>query len=108
MVLVVCLSLAGEGSMTAAAVKRSHVGRGSIAAGRAHTVMALPDGHVTAWGAGTRGQLGDGALVNRSTPVAVAGLDNVVAVAAGAAHIFAVPTTGEVWAWGANTLGRIG
>jgi alpha-tubulin suppressor-like RCC1 family protein len=109
MVLVVCLSLAGEGSMKAAAeAKRPHVGRGSVAAGRAHSVIAAPDGRVMTWGAGNRGQLGDGTLLNRSTPVTVAGLDNVVAVAAGAAHTVAVTTTGDVYTWGANTFGRLG
>src|SRR3954469_6148820 len=101
-VLVVCLALAGEGSMSATAgSKRPDVGRGSIAAGRAHSIMATPDGRVMAWGAGTRGQLGDGTLVNRPAPTQLAGLDNVVEVSAGAAHTVALTTTGNVYAWGA-------
>ncbi len=108
MALVVCLSLAGEHSITAEESKRPHVGRGSVAAGRAHSVMATPDGRVTAWGAGNRGQLGDGTLLNRLTPITVAGVDNAVAVSAGAAHTVALTATGDVYAWGANTFGRVG
>lgn len=108
-VLVVCVALTGSGSMLSTGKDHHlHVGRGSVAAGRAHTVLATPDGGVLAWGAGGRGQIGDGALVDRWTPTPVAGLDGVVSVAAGAAHTVALTRDGDVYAWGANTFGRIG
>src|SRR4051812_26105864 len=89
--LVVCLSSAGKDSMAAALEsRRQHVGRGSIAAGRAHSVIATPEGRVRAWGAGERGQLGDGTLLDRLTPTDVAGLDSITVVSAGAAHTVAV------------------
>jgi alpha-tubulin suppressor-like RCC1 family protein len=84
------------------------IGPGSVAAGRAHTVVATPDGRVFAWGAGGRGQLGEGTLVDRWTPTLVQGLDEVIEVAAGAAHTVALKRNGEVYAWGANTFGRLG
>lgn len=87
---------------------RRRVGPGSIAAGKGHTVMALPDGRVMAWGAGERGQIGDGALVDRWSPTVVAGVSDIIAVAAGAAHTVAVTANGGVFAWGANTFGRLG
>ena len=88
--------------------RRLHVGPGSVAAGHAHTVIATPDGRVWTWGNGTRGQLGDGTLVDRSSPGLVPNLDGVVAVTAGAAHTVALSSDGRVYAWGANAFGRIG
>lgn len=90
------------------ATLRRRIGPGSIAAGRAHTLVATPDGRVFAWGAGDRGQIGDGALVTRSSPTIVSGLDSVLTVAAGAAHSLAVTEAGDLFAWGANGFGRLG
>jgi len=107
--LVVCLGTSGHGWMsTTSENKRRHIGRGSVAAGRAHTVMAMPDGRVMAWGAGGRGQIGDGGIVDRWTPTLVPGVEDVVAVTAGAAHTVALTATGGVYSWGANTFGRLG
>ena len=86
----------------------AQVGNGSVTAGRAHTVVALPDGRVFAWGAGDRGQLGDGANVDRWSPTEVPNLPQVVMVSAGRAHTLALGATGDVYAWGANGSGRLG
>lgn len=88
--------------------ERRHVGAGSIAAGRAHTVIARPDGSVHAWGAGQHGQLGVGGQGDRLSPMEVSGLVGIVSVSAGAAHTVALSSSGEVFAWGANTFGRLG
>lgn len=107
--LVVCASTTGaERAVARVDDTRAHVGRGSIAAGRAHSVLAAPDGRVYTWGAGGRGQLGDGTLRDRWTPTMVAGLEGIVAVSAGAAHTVALSHAGEVFAWGANADGRLG
>ena len=105
-VLGVCV--AQGNSVRASANARQHVGPGSVAAGRAHSVIATPDGHVSAWGSGGRGQIGDGFLLDRWWPTPVANLDDVVAVSAGAAHTVALTRHGEVYAWGANQSGRLG
>lgn len=89
-------------------IERRHVGGGSIAAGRAHTVIARPDGTVFAWGDGRRGQLGGGEYGVRLSPAEVPELVGIVSVSAGAAHTVAVSVSGEVFAWGANTFGRLG
>lgn len=107
-VLVVCMATGIDGVSARTAVDRLHVGPGSVAAGRQHSVAALPDGRVLAWGGGARGQLGDGALADRWVPTPVANLEGVVAVAAGAAHTVAITREGDVYAWGANTFGRLG
>jgi alpha-tubulin suppressor-like RCC1 family protein len=107
-VLVVWFAPGGVVVGATAATRRLHVGRGGVAAGRAHSVLATPEGRVTAWGSGQRGQIGDGALVDRALPTAVPNLERVAVVSAGAAHTVAVTKDGEVYAWGANSFGRLG
>lgn len=106
------LCVMSMGSMRAdvvpAASAGAHIGAGSIAAGRAHTVIAKPDGRVFAWGAGGRGQLGVGGFADRWSPTLVPDLVGIVAVGAGAAHTVALSTGGDVFSWGANTDGRLG
>jgi YD repeat-containing protein len=80
----------------------------TIAGGRAHSAVAMPDGSVRAWGANSRGQLGDGTLSSRSLSAAVPGLANVVAVSAGDDFLLALKSDGSVVAWGANDQGQLG
>ena len=65
-------------------------------------------GAVWAWGGNGSGQLGDGTWSDRTTPVAIGGLTNVVAIAAGAQHSVALRSDGTVWTWGANANGQLG
>ncbi|MGO9407358.1 MAG: RCC1 domain-containing protein [Acidimicrobiales bacterium] len=69
---------------------------------------ALRDGTVWAWGAGSDGQLGNGALGLSDVPVKVHGLADAVSVAASAEDGYAVLKNGTVWAWGANNRGQLG
>jgi alpha-tubulin suppressor-like RCC1 family protein/subtilisin family serine protease len=72
------------------------------------SVALRSDGTVWAWGNNASGQLSDGTLVDRSTPVQIPGLLGVKDVAAGWAHVIALKTDGTVWAWGKNRLGQLG
>ncbi|MCI0690101.1 MAG: hypothetical protein L0Y54_23120, partial [Sporichthyaceae bacterium] len=54
-----------------------------IAAGSGHSLAALEDGSVRAWGYNVDGQLGDGSRTSRSVPVVVSDLDGIERVAAG-------------------------
>ena len=87
----------------------------SISAGSAFTVGVTTSGRVYAWGAGSLGQLGDGAYVASTVPMPVAlpappgGPPVVVTtVAAGSAHALALTSTGRVYAWGADVFGQLG
>ena len=71
-----------------------------VAAGYRHTVALHSDGTVWAWGNNSRGQLGDGTATNRSAPVQVQGLNNVIAISAGIDYTIALSNDGTVWAWG--------
>ena len=62
-----------------------------------------------AWGLGTSGQLGDGAVVTKSSPVSVVGgYTDWIQVAAGDAHSLGLRSNGTAWAWGSGTSGRLG
>lgn len=83
----------------------------AIAAGITHS-LAVADGKVYSWGANDFGQLGDGSIIQRNTPVAVSstvlnGL-TVTQVAAGYQCSFALSSDGHLFAWGNNIYGEIG
>lgn len=83
----------------------------AIVAGDDHNCALLFDGTVRCWGRNFEGQLGDGGASGTDggeTPVAVAGLTNVVAIAAGAAHTCAATSGGRAFCWGRNTNGQLG
>ncbi len=71
--------------------------------------MALKnDGTVVTWGNNSYGQLGDGSMVQKSSPTAVPGLSGVTAIAAGYYHSVALKNDGTVAAWGNNGAGQLG
>ncbi len=65
------------------------------------------DGSVKCMGANTSGQLGDGTLTDRATPVAVLGLSGVTGIAAGWGHVCAV-VNNAVRCWGNDARGQLG
>jgi len=73
-----------------------------------HSLALLEDGTVRAWGAGSSGQLGQGAQASSATPVQVDNLSQVVDIAAGQQHSLALKSDGTVWAWGAAGCGQLG
>jgi alpha-tubulin suppressor-like RCC1 family protein len=82
---------------------------GAVAAGAYHTLALKADGTVWSWGYNASGQLGDGSLVQRLSPVQVSGLTDVVAIAAGSANTsLALKRDGTVWGWGENGSGQLG
>jgi alpha-tubulin suppressor-like RCC1 family protein/PKD repeat protein len=83
----------------------------AVAAGAHHSLALAGDGTVWGWGGNHMGQVGDGAsgcCENRSAPVQVVGLHDIVAITAGNNHSLALAANGTVWAWGSNGLGQLG
>ena len=78
-----------------------------IAANDSNIVMRH-DGAVLTWGSNSSGQLGDGTLTTRNTPVQVQNITGGSAVAAGGNHTAALRDDDTVWAWGSNFNGQLG
>lgn len=82
-------------------------GAPALAAGPHHTCALLAGGNVKCWGSNNVGQVGDGTMLERDTPVAVQ-TSHVVAIAAGDAHTCTLLDTGTMQCWGYNDAGQLG
>jgi len=92
----------------AAGWKRTDGGLGAGGAARlwVHSVAITSDGSLWAWGDNNAGQLGDGTLVNKRSPVRV--MEDVTAVSAGDMFTMVIRGDGSLWAWGQNDRGQFG
>jgi alpha-tubulin suppressor-like RCC1 family protein len=83
----------------------------AIAANGSAAYALTGDVSVLAWGQNTGGQLADGTLTQRLTPVQVSGLgpgSGVISIAAIAGGAAALKSDGSLLAWGLNVSGQIG
>ncbi len=85
----------------------------AVSAGAYHSLALKSDGTVWSWGWDNSGQLGDNAgygtpADDKSTPVQVASLTNIIAVAAGGYHSLALKNDGTIWSWGRDNYGQLG
>jgi len=85
----------------------------SISAGRRHACAVRKSGAIVCWGAGARGQLGDG----QSRPdgegaqpsfVSVSGITSAIGIGAGGEHSCAPTKANAILCWGANDRGQLG
>ncbi|MEU4427851.1 hypothetical protein AB0F81_45120 [Actinoplanes sp. NPDC024001] len=81
-----------------------------LVAGYGHTCGLASDAKAYCWGQGLDGQLGDGATVDRASPVAVAGPVGVgfTQLAAGAFHTCGLGSDTKAYCWGRGLSGQLG
>jgi len=88
----------------------------AVSIGGAHSVAldTVNGGNVWTWGINSAGQLGDGTLVTKTSPVAVLpsltvlDISGVKAISAGGKHTLAIAADDTVLAWGDNATGQLG
>lgn len=102
----------GVGDTSNRSVPTTVVGLGSgvssISAGVGTTCATMADATVRCWGAGARGQMGNGAFSNSMTPVVVTGLSGVAQVEVGNNSVCARVFGAGLRCWGGNDLGELG
>jgi alpha-tubulin suppressor-like RCC1 family protein len=74
-----------------------------------HTTCARRiNGTVWCWGNNSEGAVGDGTLMDRASPVQVAGIANAVAISGSFHHVCALRSDHTLWCWGSNESGALG
>ncbi|XP_035777707.1 probable E3 ubiquitin-protein ligase HERC3 [Anopheles albimanus] len=88
-----------------------HVRVSKIVSGFEHSLLLTRNGDVYSWGAGLRGQLGNGEIsTSQDQPKLVDALAGVkiVDIAAAGWHSAAVSSFGDLYTWGWNNQGQLG
>ncbi len=79
-----------------------------MTAGDRHTCAWMSGQRLYCWGSNGTGQLGDGTMTRRPSPVWVNGAGNVVQAAGGGSHTCALRADEKVLCWGQNIHGQLG
>ena len=81
---------------------------GAASAASASVTPIVYEGKLYTWGNNAVGQLGDGTVINRSSPVQVGAGTKWLKISSGNYHSLAQKTDGTLWSWGYNAYGQLG
>lgn len=73
-----------------------------------HALAIKDTGQLWSWGFNLYGQLGQGDITDRSSPVQVGALTDWLSIKTTERASFAIKTDGTLWAWGWNGFGQLG
>jgi len=74
-----------------------------------NNIIREPFINLFVWGSATDGRLGNGTIIDKSSPVKAAGsFTDWIQVSAGYTHSFGIRADGTLYSWGANNQGRLG
>lgn len=81
-----------------------------VSASGSDSCLLTRGGLAHCWGAGSSGQIGDGASATRTSPTSVQmPTDRLfVGIASGVAHACAIASNGTAWCWGSDATGQLG
>ncbi len=79
-----------------------------VSAGLRHTCGVTTDDRAYCWGDNATGQLGNGGVLDRGSPVPVAGGLRFILVSAGGSYTCGLTTGERAYCWGENTAGQLG
>lgn len=78
-----------------------------LSVGPTHNLAIGANNQLYAWGDNTKGQLGDGTTINKSSPVLIdSGIWSMVR--AGSDYSVAITSLGAMYTWGENSFGELG
>jgi alpha-tubulin suppressor-like RCC1 family protein len=80
-----------------------------VSCGKFLAAAIKTDGTLWTWGDNSYGNLGDGTMTNKSSPIqTVSGGTNWKIISTGDNGIAAIKTDGTLWSWGRNDIGQMG
>ena len=80
----------------------------SVSASERRSFAINSKGELYGWGDNDGGELGDGTMIDRSSPTRIGTASDWAHVSTGDSHSLAINTKGELYAWGNNGSGRLG
>jgi alpha-tubulin suppressor-like RCC1 family protein len=77
-----------------------------IVCGARYCLALNYEGIIKAWGKNYNGELGDGTVIDKYTPIQVSSIDNIIKID-GKNHNIAYRSDSTLWTWGRNSKGQL-
>ena len=98
-----------KNSNTAVYAESMQEGVVQIALGFSHSCALDEANRLFCWGNNKSGQLGDGTVIDKTTPVQTLKItEKISALRSGSSHMCILTTNGNVYCWGDNSYGQLG